>query len=114
MDNTYRVTVEQSGLVHLPEAALAVLGAQAIIVPGKDNGIALYRPEEWERLVTLILMQPGNNERWLRATMARAVEAELSEGTVQLSTMMREYACIDKEAELTVEEHCVILSAAEE
>lgn len=97
----FQHTVDAKGRLILPAKFRELLEEGAVVVKGRDPCLAVYPPEEWEKVAmsTRELMRQGERERRMaRALFAGATEVVPDrQGRVAIPANLREYAGIDRD-----------------
>lgn len=97
----YNHNIDTKGRIIIPSKVRDQLGENFIITRGLDNCLFVYTLSEWEKLVEKISKLPLNRSEARQVSrffLSAALECELdSQGRVNISSALIEYAGLDKE-----------------
>ena len=100
----YNHTVDTKGRLIIPSKFREQLGSEFIVTKGLDGCLSIYDLKSWESLQEKLKLMPFTNRSardLQRFMVGSAVNAETDkQGRILLSTPLREYASIEKEAVL--------------
>ncbi len=98
---THFFNVDNKGRVFIPSNMRESLGKQAVLTRGLDKCLFLFPMEEWERVLesfNSLSFTKKEVRAFLRMLMAGASMVSLdSQGRIQIPSMLREYARLEKE-----------------
>ena len=98
---TYFFNVDNKGRVFIPSNMRESLGKQAVLTRGLDKCLFLFPLEEWQGVLesfNSLSFTKKEVRAFLRMLMAGASMVNLdSQGRIQIPSMLREYAKLEKE-----------------